>query len=161
MGGENPEPQDDGALLSEALKRVRRHRGLTKVEVARGMNMPIRTYNRFEAGETRLNLDYIHRFAQVTRSDPQGLLMSIAIGSPEHAVRVANNQLATVLTVGLKDFDTVVGDDIGNLDSRTIVAAVIRMFEELADAARGPDPAKIWLERGVDGLRARRPKPGR
>lgn len=161
MNGGTAEPRDDGALLAATLRKLRRRRGLSKIEVAAGMNMPLRTYNRFEAGETRLNLDYIHRFAQVTRSDPQAILMAVAIGSPDFAARACDNQLATILTVALRNFDADVGDGIAGLDSRTVIGAVTRLFDDLAARARDPDAASTWLERGVDDLKSRRPRPGR
>ena len=48
-------PARDGDLLSAALKAIRRHRGKTATETASAMNMALRTYERFEAGETRLS----------------------------------------------------------------------------------------------------------
>lgn len=161
MSGEIAEPRDDGTLLSATLRLIRKHRGLTKIEVAAAMNMPIRTYNRFEAGDTRMNLDYVHRFAVVTRSDPQAIHIAVAIGDPEFAVRACDNQLGTVLTIGLQNFNAEVGDGIARLDSRTVVAAVIRMFAELEAAARDIDPTETWLQRGRADLTRKRPKPGR
>ena len=161
MSGEDPELPDDGALLSATLKSLRRYRRMTKAETAAAMRIAIRTYARFEAGETRLNLDYIHRFAAATRSDAQAILMAVAIGSPEHARRCAENQMGAIYTIGLEQFDQVFGDAIRNLDSRTIIAAIVRMFEELAEALQSDDPTQDWLEKGSANLRAKRPKPGR
>ncbi|AQR63306.1 hypothetical protein BZG35_02195 [Brevundimonas sp. LM2] len=134
---------------------------MTKAETAAAMRIAIRTYARFEAGETRLNLDYIHRFAAATRSDAQAILMAVAIGSPEHARRCAENQMGSIYTIGLEQFDHLLGDDIRNLDSRTIITAIVRLFEELAKALRDGDPAQDWIEKGSANLRAKRPKPGR
>ena len=161
MSRDDPELPDDGALLSATLKSVRRYRKMTKAETAAAMRIAIRTYARFEAGETRLNLDYIHRFAAATQSDAQAILMAVAIGSPEHARRCAENQMGSIYTIGLEQFDHLLGDDIRNLDSRTIIAAIVRMFEELAKALREGDPARDWIEKGSANLRAKRPKPGR
>ena len=87
--------------------------------------------------------------------------MAVAIGSPEHARRCAENQMGSIYTIGLEQFDHLLGDDIRNLDSRTIIAAIVRMFEELAKALREGDPARDWIEKGSANLRAKRPKPGR
>lgn len=151
----------DGAVLSQGLKRIRLHRAMSPGEVAAGMHMPLRTYQRFEAGRKRMNLEQIYRFAAVTRSDPQAILHAVAIGSPAYALRACDNQMSTIVTVGVKNFNDLMGDRIQALDSRTLANAVIRMFSELATSLGGGDPAADWLEKGVKDLNARRPKPGR
>lgn len=125
------------------------------------MNMPLRTYERFEAGAARLNLDHIHRFAQATRSDPQGILMALAAGSPDLARRCADNQLGTILLIGLQKFDAALGDEIQKLGAREVIGAVIRMFDALAARPLQQDPTEVWLAEGAQDLKARRPRPGR
>lgn len=49
----------DSEVLSLAVKLIRRDRKLTAAEVAERMRTPLRTYERFEAGGSRLNVDYI------------------------------------------------------------------------------------------------------
>lgn len=161
MSRTGPGAPGDRAVLSAALKAVRKHRGLTSVDVAAGMNMPIRTYERFEAGEPRLNIDHLHRFALATDSDPYALLLAVVTASPDIAVRCANNKMATILTVGLQNFDADVGDRIRDLDARTLVAAVIEMFDGLKAGLDTPHRADVWLEDGEKTLQARRPFPGR
>lgn len=156
-----PAPTHDGAILSAAIKAVRKHRGLSVGEVAAAMHMPVRTYERFEAGATRFNLDHVHRFAAAARCDPQAICLAVATGSPELARRCADNQLGTILTIALQQFDERLGDRIQSIDARRLVAAVVDMFETLAAEQEAGDPARDWLEAGVDGLRARRPRPGR
>ncbi len=161
MSRDEPESRNDGALLSATLKSVRRYRRMTKGETAAAMRIALRTYARFEAGETRLNLDYIHRFAAATRSDAQAILMAVAIGSPEHASRCAENQMGAIYTIGLEHFDSLLGDGIQALDSRTLIAAIVQMFEALAQTLQGGDPARRWIEQGSADLRSKRPNPGR
>lgn len=161
MRDARPGPIHDGALLSAAIKAVRRHRGLSVGQVAAAMNMPVRTYERFEAGATRFNLDHIHRFADAARCDPQAICLAVATGSPELARRCADNQLGTILTIGLQKFDERLGDRLMAIDARRLISAVVGMFDALADEQEEADPAREWLEAGVDGLRARRPRPGR
>ncbi len=153
--------RSDGAVLSQALKAIRTHRAMTPKQTASAMNMAPRTYQRFEAGDTRVNLDHIHRFAAATRSDPQAILHAVAIGSPAYALRACDNQMSTILTVGVKNFNDLMGDRLQAFDSRTLAEAVIRMFEDLAGALAADAPAAVWLEKGVDDLKARRPRPGR
>lgn len=161
MIGKTPLSASDGAVLSKALKAIRKHRGMSPGETARAMNMAPRTYQRFEAGGTRVNLDHIHRFAQATRSDPHGIVMAIAIGSPEHALRSSDNQLDTVITVGVKNLNDVLGDQIRDLDRRTIVSAVTTLVDSLVQSLKPASPADLWFEQGARDLASRRPRPGR
>ena len=45
---------------------------MTTTQVAEAMQMALRTYERFEAGDGRLNIDYVHRFAAATSKNRQG-----------------------------------------------------------------------------------------
>jgi transcriptional regulator with XRE-family HTH domain len=161
MSGVESGPRNDGAIVSATLRAVRTHRRMTKAETAAGMNMPLRTYARFEAGDTRLNLDYVHRFAAATRSDPQAIFMAIAIGSPNHARRACDNQMGTIYTIALGQFDALIGDRIADISSRDLIAAIVGMFEALAEGRGVDDAARLWLNAGAEDLRARRPRPGR
>ena len=98
---------------------------MTATETANAMNMALRTYERFEAGDTRLNVDHIHRFAGATDSDPYAILLAVALGSPEMARRCADNKLATILTIALQKYDVAMGDRIQRQDTRTLIALEI------------------------------------
>ena len=154
-------PRRDNDLLSSALKLIRRSRGLTALEVARRMRMALRTYERFEAGDSRLNVDYIHRFAVATDSDPYAIIMAVAVGSPEFARRCADNKLVTTPTVGMQRFDQILGDRIQSLEARAIIDAVCAMFDRLMIDSVDQQRAALWLEKGVSDLSSIRPKPGR
>ena len=151
----------DGQLLSAAVKLVRRSRGLSSRDVASRMNVSLRTYQRFEAGANRLNLDHIHRFAKATSSDPYALLIAVMIGSPRFARSAADNMLATVLIVGVQNLENAVGDRICELDTRTLVSAVASLFDGFSEQILNRDPTADWLEKGRQDLNSRRPKPGR
>ena len=161
MAGPTHEDTRDGDLLSAAVKLVRKSRGLSSREVADAMNMSLRTYQRFEAGSTRLNLDHIHRFARATSSDPYAILMSVMIGSSRFALNTADNMLSTILIVGVQNLEQSVGDRISELDTRTLVGAVAGLFDGFAKQVLERDPAQDWLDKGRDDLSARRPRPGR
>lgn len=153
---------NDGRLRSAVLKSVRRARGLSTHEVAAALHMPLRTYEHFEAGQGRLNLDYLHRFSEATGSDFYGLLHAIAIGSPEFAVRSADNKFMTTFTIFLQAYDRKMGDRIRDLDARSLIAAFGEMFDALAEVGgQRADEAETFLEEGRNGLAARRPRPGR
>lgn len=151
----------DGELLSAAVKLVRKSRGLSSRQVADGMNVSLRTYQRFEAGANRLNLDHIHRFARATSSDPYAILIAVMIGSPRFASHAADNMLATVLIVGVQNLEKSVGERIAKLDTRTLVSRIAGMFDGLSADILATDPAAEWLARGREDLSARRPGPGR
>ena len=156
------EAGDDGQLRSAALKGVRKLRGLSSQEIASALNMPLRTYEHFEGGHGRLNLDYLHRFSVATDCDFYGLLHAIAIGSPEFAVRTADNKFMTTFTILLQAYDRRMGDRIRELDARSLIAAFGEMFDALADiGARRAGEAASFLEEGREDLTAGRPKPGR
>lgn len=151
----------DSEVLSLAVKLIRRDRKLTAAEVAERMRTPLRTYERFEAGGSRLNVDYIHRFAAATDSDPHAILAAVTIGSPEFALRGADNKLATILAVGLQRFNYILGDRIQTLDARAIINAVCAMYEELLREGGEQQRAAAWLDLGLTDLAMLRPKPGR
>ena len=139
-------PSSAGAVLSAALRLIRTRRGLSVLQVAEAMNMAPRTYQRFEAGVTRLNFDHIQRFARATRSDVHAILMAVAIRSPELAWRAADNQLGSVFAVTLERFNSAYGDRILDLDVRTVVAAITEMFDKLGMAADATTEARKWLQ---------------
>ena len=151
----------DGDLLSEALKLVRRHRGMTAPQVAASMRMALRTYERFEAGDSRLNVDYIHRFAGATNSDPYAIIMAVTVGSPELARRCADNKLITTLTIGAQRLDHLLGEQMQSLEARAIIVAVCGMFDQLVTHSDEQQIASRWLKTGEADLRAVRPRPGR
>ena len=151
----------DGDLLSEALKLVRRHRGLTAPQVASAMRMALRTYERFEAGGSRLNVDYIHRFAAATNSDPHAVIMAVAVGSPELARRCADNKLVTTLTIGAQRLDHLIGDRMQSLEARAIIVAVCAMFDQLVAHSDEQELALRWLKTGEADLLTARLNPGR
>lgn len=156
-----PEQMRDSQLLSAAVKLVRRSRGLSTRQVAAAMHMSLRTYQRFEAGATRVNFDHIHRFARATSSDPYSLVMSVMIGSSRYARNTADNMLSTVLVVGVQNLEKALGDRIAQLDTRALVSGVAALFDGFAAQVLDVDPAEEWLSKGQDELAARRPKPGR
>lgn len=154
--------RDDGSLRSAVLKGVRKLRGLSPQEMATALNMPLRTYEHFEAGQGRLNLDYLYRFSIVTGSDFYGLMHAIAIGSPDFAVRTADNKFMTTFTILLQAYDRRMGDRIRDLDARSLIAAFGELFDALAEVGgRRAEEAEAFLDEGRTGLNARRPRPGR
>lgn len=140
------QPQSPNAVLSSSLRLIRSHRRMRAVEVAQGMNMALRSYEHFESGAGRINIERIHRFAEVTNSDPHAILAALALGSPAFALRCADNKLATILAVVLQEFNEEAGDAIADLDARTIINTFTKTLKDLADqSVRRDAEAEAWL----------------
>lgn len=138
--------------LARALKALRRRRRLRQPEVAARMGMRPRTFEHFEAGQGPLYIDRIHDVARALSVDPHAILMALEIGSPEFAVRCADNKLVTIIVMALQDFDAATGDAIAQLDAQTLRASFERLFRDLGDLARARAAlADSWLTpRGPD-----------
>lgn len=134
---------------------------MTTTQVAEAMKMALRTYERFEAGDGRLNIDYVHRFAAATNSDPHAIIFAVAVGSPDLARHCADNKMITTLAIGVQRFDRALGARIQTLEARAVIAALSTMFETLQVHSEAQARASTWLEQGERDLSARRPRPGR
>lgn len=144
---ESAERRSQSQTLSSALRLIRAHRRLRAAEVAEAMNMAIRSYEHFESGGGKINIERIHRFAEVTNSDPHAILAALALGSPAFALRCADNKLATILTVALQEFDRDAGDAIAELESLTIINAFTKVLKDLAaQSVRRESAADAWIE---------------
>lgn len=154
------EPDSDSLVLSAAIRGIRRLRGFSSSETAAGMNLALRTYQDFEAGRGRLNIDYIHRFCRFVDADPDAIIASLAIGSPDFAIRCTSNKLMRIVMIGVQQLNQQLGDKVASLEARTIVAAVNASVRELVEKSAGGVEAD-WLKAGEDQLRRARPNPGR
>ena len=142
-----PEAPSRGEALAQALKSLRRLRGRRPGDMADAMGMPRRSYEYFEAGRGPLNVDRVHRFAQILDVDPFAILAAMEIRSPQFAVRCAEHKLMTVMMVAVQEFDATAGDDIGRLNAAAIISGLTRVFDALAKEAReGADFAERWME---------------
>lgn len=154
------ELESDSMVLSAAIRGIRRLRGFSASETATGMNLALRTYQDFEAGRGRLNVDYIHRFCRFVDADPDAIIASLAIGSPDFAIRCSSNKLMRIVMIGVQQLNQQLGDKVATLEARTIVNAVNASVRDLVDKSIGGDEAD-WLKAGEDHLRRARPRPGR
>lgn len=138
---------DHRALLSKALRDIREDRRLRIADIARLMGMSASAYDRFEAGNARLDPDVLLKFAEVTDSDPFGILAGVFLGVPELGLRTADNKLMVVFMLALRDFHGEVREDISLIEPRVLVAAFRKVFQELLDQLRSRDlAAETWLE---------------
>lgn len=147
------ERQSQSETLSASLRLIRSHRRMKTADVAQAMGMALRSYEHFEAGGGRVNLERIHRFAEVTDSDPYAILAALALGSPEFALRTADNKLMTVLMVALQEFDEELGDVLTELDARTIINTFTKALKDLAlQSVRRDSAANAWLQQRLGKL---------
>lgn len=110
------------------------------------MGMPLRSYEHFEAGGGRLNIERIYQFGRVLDVDPHAILAAVMIDSPRFAVRTADNKLIQAFLILLQEFDATLGDEIASLETATIVATFSQAFDALADdARRKSDWRQTWL----------------
>lgn len=136
MGGPTHDAKSRGAHLSRALKALRRRRGVGTAEMAASLGMARRSYQHFESGLAGINLERVHRIARILNADPFAVFAAIDIGSPEFAVRAADNKLMTIIMIALRDFDAAAGDAISQLDARVLSSVFERAFNELAALAQ-------------------------
>jgi DNA-binding CsgD family transcriptional regulator len=122
--------------LSQSLREVRRRRGLSSSEVARGMNMALRSYQHFERGRGRLTYDLLRRFGAAADCDPRALLIGALFGVPQLPILSIDNKFTELLLGELEDF--VAGDAIGAaaLEGAMILSALRRFFDELRALSR-------------------------
>jgi transcriptional regulator with XRE-family HTH domain len=146
--------------LARTLREVRRFRGMSAAQVAKAMSMPLRSYQHFEAGKGRLNLDSIFRFAAATNSDGRAILAAMYMGEPEFAIYCAENKLMLVLKFALQDFQARAGKRIAAMRTATLITAFSTAFERLASEAEAEGrELDEWLARYEQRRRQVRPPP--
>lgn len=138
-------PHLPSKILSLALRALRRFRGKRPPELAQALGLQMRSYEHFESGAGRLNVDRVMAFADATASDGFAILVAQWIGSPQFAVRCANNKLVTILIMALRDFDATAGDAIATLDAQTLIGAFEDALGRLRDEAQRRS-AQDWLQ---------------
>ncbi len=150
---ESETPRSQNEILAVALRLIRLHRRMKPAEVADRMGIAKRTYEHFEAGKGAINLERIHRFADATDSDPYAIIDCMALGSPEFALRCADNKAMVAWRVITQEFNTEVGDAIMELETASIINAFTKTLKDLAmQAVRRDDVAKAWLEQRLANL---------
>lgn len=140
MSNNPPDTLTDARLIGRAARSVRRARTLTARQAATAMDLPLRTYEYFEAGAGRVNLDHIYRFATVVDADPYALMVSPALGSTELARRTADTKLMLIFLQALGEFERRSGERMLTLDPRDLIRAFTTTFQDLeADLQRRLD----------------------
>lgn len=153
MSRKDADRSPDARLLGASARAIRRQRSLTARDVSGRMNQPQRTFEYFESGQGRVNLDQIRRFAKATNSDPYAILVGLGLADPEFAKRCNDNKLMLVFMIALAEFNKSMGDRIATLDARTLIEAFSEMFRKLeAESRERADAAETWIEAGREIL---------
>ena len=135
-----------GQLLSKTLKLIRGLRRMSARDVAAAMGMPLRTYYSFEAGQGPLNIARIWRFAEVTDSDPAGIMDTLMLGSPDHALRSMDNKIVSIQLASFRRFSDKVGDRMTHIGPAILIEAFRRPFDSLEDHLDKRDEStERWL----------------
>jgi hypothetical protein len=159
MPPDPPEKLSDARLIGLAARAVRRARSMTAQQTAVAMNLPLRTYEYFEAGAGRVNLDYVHRFAVATNCDPWALLLGPPLGSTEFARQTADSKLMLIFLIALGEFVGTMGDRLLTLDPRALIEAFTETFRKLEEENRvASEQTESWLDAGRDRLAGKPPE---
>lgn len=128
-------------------------RRMRATEVARAMGMPSRSYENLEAGTGRISYDRIVDFAKATNSDPIAILTSITFGTPEFALRCADNKLMMINMIAMNELNVDLGDDITYLSAHVLVGGFTRLMRDFAQHVRQRETfAEEWLKAGATHL---------
>lgn len=134
------------ALLAAAMRTIRISRRMRASEVARSMALPLRTYERLEAGRGPLTFERITAFAKATGSDSIALFAVLPLARPEFATWCADNKLMTIVMMVVEELADELGSDIEYLESRILIASFTRATRELIEHFRKRDIfAETWL----------------
>lgn len=148
MVAKGPHARPDLRVVAPpALKGLRRLRDVKPLDMANALGMSRRAFENFENGKSRINVERIHRFAALLNADPHAILAAFEIGSPDFALRCANNKFMMVFMLALEDFDAQAQDSIVGLDSLDLMRAFKTFFDSLLVKAREQDSViSQWRE---------------
>lgn len=142
-------PRERDEVLSSILKAIRNARHMIVQQVADGMDMKKRSYERFEAGEGRLKVERIFAFAQATDSDPYAIWVSVKLGTPDFALACIDSKLVMLLVAHARDLFRSQGDAMNTLQAQVIVEALRPAFDLMREEIeRGRSATLRWLGGG-------------
>ena len=97
------------------------------------MGLEPRTYERFEAGEVRPEVDRVIQLCEALRSDPVALFCAVYLERPALAAECADNKLMLAAAFGLDRLSRKYGDRIRELETSLCVEAFDRAFDMLSE----------------------------
>lgn len=140
-------------LLSQIIKAIRFDRRMKAADVARGMGIGLRTYEDFEAGRGRLDLEKVRLFGLATDSDAVAITLGLLFGSREIALRALENKAPTILWVALREFESEVGDQLAVIPGSYFLESLRQAFCRLREYLQKRDSsAERWLEEEIRRL---------
>jgi transcriptional regulator with XRE-family HTH domain len=151
MSPERLPPAAWARSLAQALREIRKVRGLSTVQISALMGMDRRNYANFEAGKGRLNLERVLRFAEVTDSDPWAILASVVMGRPQLAVEAADNKMLLAFFILLGEFEAQFGAGLRVIETADAISAFAQAFKalETSMAEKRTRSAAEWLQEGA------------
>jgi hypothetical protein len=122
-------------------------------EVAEAMGIGLRTYEDFEAGRGRLDLEKVRLFGRATDTDAVAITLGLLFGSKDTAMRALNNKAPTILWIGLQEFESDVGDQMSIIPGSYFLEALRHGFIRLREyLQKRNDSAERWLETEIQRL---------
>ncbi len=118
-------------IFSEVLKSLRIMRGERATDVAGRMGLERRTYERFESGEVRAEVERLIQLAEALGGDPVAILCAVYLENPALAAVCADNKLMTVVAHGLERLNRRFGDRIRELETAFIMEVFDTAFDVL------------------------------
>ena len=136
-----------------SLRAIRLLRGVSAQELGRRMGLSQRSYERFEAGEGRIDFERIVLFAEATDSDPLAIVCSLFLNRPEIGARFADNKLHWVFALALERFSDALGDRGRQLETAALINAFERAFDDVARLQDERDArARVFFASDIDPL---------
>lgn len=149
-------------LLRKVLWTLRKQeRRLSIEETAELMGIAPRTYQEFEIGTGKLDLNKVRLFATATRTDAIGIILALTFEDQELAVQTMDNKLLSTFWIAFKEFRQRVGARLMFVPPALFLAAFRRAFEEIeAYLTKRTESTEEWLERAIaEEYRATPPHP--
>jgi transcriptional regulator with XRE-family HTH domain len=139
-----------GRLLHTIIKAIREERRMRPPQVAAAMGIGLRTYEEFEAGRGRLDLEKVRLFGLATDSDAVAITLGLLFGSKDSALR---NKGSTIMWITLREFEEGVGDQMAVIPGSLILETLRQAFNRLRDYLLKRDTsAERYLEEEIRRL---------
>lgn len=117
------------------------------------MAMALRSYQRFERGEMGIDLDKIHRFAEVVNADAWAIIFAVELSSVDFALYCMDNKAISALLIAMRRFNAKAGKDLARLDTRSVLIVFAKAFQDLSARVREYDAdLEQWMfDEAFDG----------